>query len=181
SEKVNILLGQGGPLSNINKIDGNFIVESTTIFNYASSGEPPTRPTRPNNSRPFIILGTYEGWSYSPESGNPFQIHNIDVNKLTHVAYAYIQPNANGSINYMDDQNDAGKRFRPFLRLKDKNENIKLLLSVGGWMEDATIFPKVIQDDATLDEFVKNLNALFKKFNFDGLNLVWLYPKTDEK
>jgi GH18 family chitinase len=95
----------------------------------------------------------------------------IPYERLTHINYAFLIPNSDGS-------------FAPFpnsWKLKkivtDSHEmGVKVLISVGGWGWD-TQFEEMASDPASRAIFVQNLAEFVEEFSLDGADIDWEYPK----
>jgi GH18 family chitinase len=95
----------------------------------------------------------------------------IPYERLTHINYAFLIPNSDGS-------------FAPFpnsWKLKkivtDSHEmGVKVLISVGGWGWD-TQFEEMASDPASRAIFVQNLTEFVEEFGLDGADIDWEYPK----
>lgn len=81
----------------------------------------------------------FGSWSkYRPGNGN-FKIDNIDTNLCTIVIYTFIGLRSDGSINPLDAGGDLGN----FRSLRTRNENVKLLVAIGGWNEGSQTYSQV--------------------------------------
>ncbi|KAG4078579.1 hypothetical protein HA402_002693 [Bradysia odoriphaga] len=87
-------------------------------------------------------------------------VDDIQVEKLAHVAYAYITISASeGSVDKIDIE--SLKRFRHFLHLRGSNPNVKMLISLKA---DTWIFDEVFRDNgAKLENLLKGLVGFIQK------------------
>ena len=61
--------------------------------------------------------------------------------------------------------------------LKNKKENLKVLLALGGWNDsEGDKYSKLVNDPDKRKKFVESAIAFLKENNFDGLDLDWEYP-----
>lgn len=110
---------------------------------------------------PFRVLA-YVTSSIVPET--------IPYDRLTHINYAFLIPNEDGS-------------FAPFAngwKLKkivaDAHEaGVTVMISVGGWGWEKQ-FEVMAADSATRMAFVENLVAFVEEYNLDGVDMDWEYP-----
>ena len=80
---------------------------------------------------------------------------------------------------------DAGLKYchydgiRRTIALKEKNPNLKVLFSVGGWTAGGWIFSQMAQTHDTRNKFIKSVIHFLGYFGFDGLDLDWEFPALD--
>jgi len=80
---------------------------------------------------------------------------------------------------------DAGLEYchydgmRRTIALKEKNPNLKVLVSVGGWTAGGWIFSQMAETAAGRAKFIKSAVHFLKYFGFDGLDVDWEYPALD--
>ncbi len=94
----------------------------------------------------------------------------IPFDKLTHINYAFLIPNADGTF----------ARFANGWKLDDlvnqaHTHNVQVLISVGGWGWDAQ-FEATAADPAYRAAFVANLTAFVAEHHLDGADIDWEYP-----
>merc|ERR1712142_716789 len=63
--------------------------------------------------------------------------------------------------------------------LKEKNPNLKVLVSVGGWTAGGWIFSQMAETHEGRAKFIKSVVHFIKYFGFDGMDLDWEYPALD--
>ncbi len=130
----------------------------TAVFALSAHAAPP-------RSRPIIV-----GYIYSRES--PLPPDAIDAIKLDRINYAFARIK-DGRITTgcaADPQN-----FARLNALKQKNPNLKILVSVGGWLGS-----KGFSDAALTAEsrkaFTQSAVEFLRQYNLDGLDVDWEYP-----
>jgi len=80
---------------------------------------------------------------------------------------------------------DAGLEYchydgmRRTIALKERNPNLKVLFSVGGWTAGGWIFSQMAETKENRQKFVKSAVHFLKYFGFDGLDVDWEYPGLD--
>jgi chitinase len=58
--------------------------------------------------------------------------------------------------------------------LKNKNQNLKVLLAVGGWNFGSGPFSDMVADENLRREFVEHATQFVRDNQFDGLDLDWV-------
>ena len=94
----------------------------------------------------------------------------IPYDKLTHINYAFLLPNEDGTFRELVNTWLIGQ----LVPLAHK-QNVKVLISVGGWGWDAQ-FEKMAENPSTRTAFVKNLVKIVAQYQFDGVDIDWEYP-----
>jgi chitinase len=94
----------------------------------------------------------------------------IQFDKLTHINYAFLIPNEDGT--FVDVLNNW--RIGELVRLAHQN-NVKVLISVGGWGWDRQ-FETIAANPARRTVFVGNLVRIVNENQFDGADIDWEYP-----
>ena len=94
----------------------------------------------------------------------------IPYDKLTHLNYSFLIPNADGTFNPI---NNAWKLQQI---VKDAREhNVRVCISVGGWGWDVQ-FEELAADPETRSTFVQNLKAFVDEYGLNGVDMDWEYP-----
>jgi GH18 family chitinase len=94
----------------------------------------------------------------------------IPYDKLTHINYAFLIPNDDGTFVPLLNAWMVGD-----LITRSHEQNVKVLVSVGGWGWDAQ-FEKMAADPALRTKFVQNLLKVIDQYHFDGADIDWEYP-----
>ena len=132
----------------------------------------------------YRVIAYVTQWNW-PGTDDPMvegdAVANVDVSTVTHINYAFGHiVNAQGS-NYSNgftgavDVPDPDK-LRALVKLKEKNPDLKVLLSVGGWGMDG--FCPIVNDAKLRQNFVKSCTEIMKEFGLDGIDLDYEYPGT---
>ncbi len=97
-------------------------------------------------------------------------IEIIPFEKLTHINYAFLIPNADGSLMTFPNAWKLDK----LVELAHA-QNVKVLISVGGWGYDAE-FETLASDAESRTRLVENLIQFMDTHNLDGIDIDWEYP-----
>lgn len=114
-----------------------------------------------------------------------FTPEDIDANLCTHVVYAFatIKDNkiaASETSDLGDVFTDGG--FDRVIKLKEQNPKLKVLLAVGGWAFGSEPFRALTSNTFRMNGFIYDAIEFLRKYNFDGLDIDWEYPKgADDK
>ena len=126
------------------------------------------------------VVAYYPSWS--SERDNPYDVADIPADHITHVNYAFANvsaesgqimlgdPAADTDRIYPGDDTGPGARhgnFNQLLVLKERNPQLKTLISVGGWTWSGN-FSKAAADDRSRRRFARH--------GFDGVDIDWEYP-----
>ena len=55
------------------------------------------------------------------------------------------------------------------MKLKEKNEKLKILIAIGGWNAGSYPFEQVTNSTETLNQFAQSSVEFLRQWNFDGL------------
>ncbi|XP_042888511.1 acidic mammalian chitinase-like isoform X3 [Penaeus japonicus] len=99
-------------------------------------------------------------------------VDDIDPFICTHILVAFarirdkvIVPSKDGDIEV----------YKEVIALKEKNPELKVLLSVGGGSTDGG-FPSLVRDPEAVVKFASHTQKFLTSFGFDGLDLDWEFP-----
>ena len=115
----------------------------------------------PNN---FKSVGYMPSWSGSVDA--------IQYGKVTHINYAFVLPNANGSLQALDNPS----KLSSLVSLGHAN-NVKVSVAVGGWNDgNDSGFESLAGNSTARTAFVNNLVNLVNQYGLDGVDIDWEYP-----
>lgn len=97
---------------------------------------------------------------------------SIDVAKLTHINYAFVDIKDNRA--WLHNRTDDGNLKR-LVALKAKNPALKILISIGGWTWSKH-FSDAVLTDSSRKNFTQSAVDIVKKYNLDGIDIDWEYP-----
>lgn len=131
----------------------------------------------------------YGDWSIWGGEGNFFP-KDMAVENLTHLNLAFMDFTANGELVFCDkDANighplgNAGVTYgdinggivNEFQSIRQKNPNLKIGLSLGGWSKSNN-FTHVARNPQARANFIKNVMDFVRYANMDFIDFDWEYP-----
>uniref|UniRef100_A0A8D8U6W9 Chitinase A1 n=1 Tax=Cacopsylla melanoneura TaxID=428564 RepID=A0A8D8U6W9_9HEMI len=127
------------------------------------------------------IVGYYTSWSKR-------KIFASHLKRLTHVIYAFIEMNADGSVaigsadraTSEDPEKDKRVTLERLERLMDLASHfphLKVMFAVGGWANSQYFSAMAASPDSRI-RFIGSIIKLIEKFGFDGVDIDWEYPVT---
>lgn len=125
----------------------------------------PTPPTRT-----AWAPGTFKKIAYMPSYKDPATVDDSKFKMITHLLYAFINPNASGdgSLNPVLQPS----RFNSVIA-KARSFGVKTGISVSG---DKSIFATIAESATARTKFTEQLVAFVKSNNLDGADMDWEYP-----
>ncbi|WP_200216469.1 glycosyl hydrolase family 18 protein [Micromonospora coerulea] len=115
----------------------------------------------PNN---FKSVGYMPSWS-----GN---VNTIQYSKLTHINYAFVLPNNDGSLRPVENPS----KLSSLVSLGHAN-NVRVSIAIGGWNDgNDSAFEALAANSGARGAFVSNVIAFVNQFNLDGVDIDWEYP-----
>ncbi|TFY66433.1 hypothetical protein EVG20_g4659 [Dentipellis fragilis] len=115
----------------------------------------------------LVAASWYAGWH-----SDDVPLANVSWNKYTHMIYSFALTSADGSMVTLAD---SDKELLPqFVQTAHAN-NVKALLSVGGWT-GGQYFSTNVADASNRTSFVSALTDLAKQYSLDGIDFDWEYP-----
>ncbi|MBM7843577.1 glycosyl hydrolase family 18 protein [Herpetosiphon giganteus] len=134
------------------------------VFNLQARQVPAARAASLPNG--FKSIGYMPSWAGD--------VNSIQYSKITHINYAFLLANADGSLRSLDN---PGK-LQSMVTLAHNN-NVKVFISVGGWSGssvDAT-FEALGASPTARANFINNMVNFVNQYNLDGVDIDWEYPK----
>jgi chitinase len=115
----------------------------------------------------FKIVGYFTSWGGV--------LSEIQLDKLTHVNYAFILANDNGTLQALPNPN----LLRSLVSAAHAR-GVKVLISVGGWNDgNDSAFEIFSRTSAGRSTFVNAIVNLVNEYNLDGADIDWEYPDPD--
>jgi hypothetical protein len=120
----------------------------------------------------FRVIGYYSGELFDEP------LENLQADKLTHLMYAFIIPEEDGSCRPPENP----EKLKAIVE-KCHQAETKVFLSVGGWSGEngaplVTVFEKLSGSEESRERFVESVAALIAEYDADGLDFDWEYPNS---
>jgi len=100
-------------------------------------------------------------------------VDKISVEKITHINYAFVNV-VDGKAVLTNLATDS-TNFRKLNLLKEKNPNLKILISLGGWSWSGNFSDAVLTPEAR-EIFAESAVGIMNDYNLDGVDIDWEYP-----
>ncbi|HTR81333.1 MAG TPA: glycosyl hydrolase family 18 protein [Bacteroidota bacterium] len=124
------------------------------------------------------IVGYFPSWKWRYKN-SLMTYDKIPFKKLTIIDYAFWHPLTDGTIAAINPKGDSlnliGDGSKEMLVQVAHDNNVKVMLSVGGW-EDSNNFPTVASTAPLRTTFAHACIDAIRKFSFDGIDIDWEYP-----
>jgi chitinase len=116
----------------------------------------------------YHVIGYVAGW----KTVNP---KNIPAEKLTHINYAFANVQE-GVVAHIEGRvAKDSTNFLMFQQLKERNPDLKILVSIGGWTHSKG-FSDAVLTAQSRKKLTDSGIAFLKKYKLDGLDFDWEYP-----
>lgn len=120
-----------------------------------------------SNKPPHVIIGYIAGYD------GLIDLNMIKPEKLTHLNYAFANIK-NNRINLKNSATDT-VNLRNLSKLKIKNPDLKILISIGGWTFSNN-FSDMALADTSRKAFARSAIAFVEKYKLDGVDIDWEFP-----
>lgn len=106
-------------------------------------------------------------------SGPPERLDSFDANQMTHIIYCFGHVDSTGQFSIRSARDTAV--IQKMIAMKEKNPNLKVLLSLGGWGGCAPC-SGAFSTKKGRKLFAESVQQLTTFFTSDGIDLDWEYP-----
>jgi len=117
------------------------------------------------SKRNFAVIAYYAGH-------NPSQLDSFAIDELTHIIFSFCH--LKGARLNVDNARDTAM-IQKMVSLKQKNPDLKVMLSLGGWGGCETC-SDVFSSKENRNVFAQSVKELNGYFGTDGIDLDWEYP-----
>jgi chitinase len=113
---------------------------------------------------------------YRPDPWN-FQMADLNSSMLTHAAYAFVNPAADGFIS--DSESIEYKKFVFFA--KRLNPDVVPMVAIGGWnfnsqAETRSIFSNIMVNSGKRSNLIFSVVSFCRLYGFEGMDWDWEFP-----
>ncbi|XP_014276726.1 chitinase-3-like protein 1 [Halyomorpha halys] len=123
------------------------------------------------------VVCYYTSWSVYRTNQFVFKPTQINPFLCTHLIYAFGAFDKDDGVKPFDEYQDITKGgYRDVTNIKTFNNELKVLLGLGGWREGSKNFSPIAASPDRRTSFSKNLLQYLRTHNFDGVNLDWQFP-----
>lgn len=117
-----------------------------------------------NEANNFSVIGYY--------AGNAEKVKDYPIEYLTHIIYCFCH--LENGLLHVDSKNDSAT-IEALIKLKKRNPELKVILSLGGWGGCAPCSDAFSTEKGRNDFSISTKNLL-QYFKADGIDLDWEYP-----
>ncbi|MEV6488093.1 glycosyl hydrolase family 18 protein [Actinoplanes sp. NPDC051633] len=112
----------------------------------------------------FKSVGYMPSWAGSATA--------VQYAKLTHINYSFALPNANGTLQPIENT----AKLQQLVSLAHQN-NTKVSLAIGGWNDgNDSAFESLAANAGTRTTFVNTVLNTVRQYGLDGIDIDWEYP-----
>ena len=97
----------------------------------------------------------------------------VDATKLTHINYAFVDVQNNRA--WLTNLKTDSINFKNLNKLKLKNPDLKILISIGGWTWSGK-FSDAVLSDTSRKAFAASAVDIIREYELDGVDIDWEYP-----
>uniref|UniRef100_G3WIQ7 GH18 domain-containing protein n=1 Tax=Sarcophilus harrisii TaxID=9305 RepID=G3WIQ7_SARHA len=122
----------------------------------------------------YKLVCYFTSWSRQRPSPASFFPNDVDPHLCTHVVYAFASMKNNKIVPKEND--DEREIYPQLMKLKERNQDLRILLSIGGWYFGTSRFTAMMSTFQNRQVFIASVLFLLRAHGFDGLDLFFLYP-----
>lgn len=115
----------------------------------------------------YRVVGYYTAWQRAA-----FPAEKVAFKHLTHIAHAFIWPNADGSLAMYDNF------IYPQLVARTHQAGKKIIVSIGGW-GNCDGFSPMAANATSRARFVENVRNFCLNNGYDGADIDWEFPQSE--
>ncbi|XP_050516955.1 uncharacterized protein LOC126891728 isoform X5 [Diabrotica virgifera virgifera] len=120
------------------------------------------------------VICYYSGWT----AYNGSYPEEVEPRLCTHIVYEYIGIHQNGELDLEGKGPDLHKLT---MDLKNKNKDLKVMISVGGSRISYTLLRTLFTDSERKESFLYSTVEMIQAYSFDGLDFSWMFPQPSDK
>ncbi|KAL8923602.1 MAG: hypothetical protein Q9208_004549 [Pyrenodesmia sp. 3 TL-2023] len=144
----------------------------------SEASDAPRSRSMPMNA---VYYPNWKVYSQAPPS-------SLDLKHITHIYYAFAFLKPDGSIYLSDEYADTKIAvdgttgcLNAMRNLKQRNPNLKLLLSVGGGGAGSEPFASIAKSSSAREQLARTAKQMLDTYQFNGLDIDWEHPDNPKK
>ncbi|MEU8300430.1 glycosyl hydrolase family 18 protein [Micromonospora sp. NPDC048909] len=124
----------------------------------------------PTAAEAVVLPNNFKSVGYMPSwTGN---VNTVQYNKLTHINYAFVLPNSNGTLRAVENPSKLSS-----LVSQGHANNVKVSIAIGGWNNgDDSAFEALAANAGSRTTFVNSVVSFVNQYGLDGVDMDWEYP-----
>jgi chitinase len=115
----------------------------------------------------YVVIGYVGGYK------GLYDTSMVEATKLTHINYAFVDVQHNRA--WLTHRRTDTTNLRNLIKLKKKNPDLKILISIGGWSWSNNFSDMALSDTSRL-AFAQSAVDIIRQFQLDGIDIDWEYP-----
>lgn len=124
----------------------------------------------------------FASWARYRPNGGAFVPENIDPQICTHVNYAFLGVNPDGSLKILDSWSEIDLGGLAHVEsLKYANPDLKVLISIGGWNAGNEFLNGIAASSQLRANLIASCISFLEEWGYDGIDIDWQYPKDSDK
>uniref|UniRef100_A0A182JS87 chitinase n=1 Tax=Anopheles christyi TaxID=43041 RepID=A0A182JS87_9DIPT len=129
------------------------------------------------------LICHYTTWSQGRANPYSYRIEDIPGELCTHVVYNFVGVDSEEyELAMLQREIDIVQNgFGRFIDLKQRFPDLKMHVAVGGWDHGGARFSRMAAFRNRRKKFIDSVVKFMARYEFDGIELVWLYPGSVER
>ncbi|XP_044265666.1 acidic mammalian chitinase-like [Tribolium madens] len=128
------------------------------------------------------VLCFFASWAGYRNGDGSFKPQDINPNICTHVHYAFLGVNPDGTLKILDSWNEVDLHgLENVANLKSVNPELKVLISIGGWNAGNGILNGIVASSTLRTSLINSCLSFFSQWGYDGIDIDWEYPVNADK